>query len=51
MPLGFQTDPRGRPGGTAENSPAFQRLVITHIFSVLESTKLICNWLRGGLGG
>jgi len=25
MPLGFQTDARGRPGGTAENSPAFQR--------------------------
>jgi hypothetical protein len=29
MPLGFQTDPRGRPGGTAENSPAFQRWVWT----------------------
>jgi hypothetical protein len=25
MSLGFQTDPHGRPGGTAENSPAFQR--------------------------
>jgi len=28
-PLGFQTDPHGCPGGTAENSPAFQRWVGT----------------------
>ena len=48
MPLAFDSV---HHGGMDENSPAFQRLVITHIFSVLESTKLICNWLRGGLGG
>jgi len=33
------------------STPSVETLVITHIFSVLESTKLICNWLRGGLGG